>query len=58
MEGIKNYSEMRHKEKTAKWELTQATAGKNVKEIKSMVLKRMMVLFYDFSFVLPRDSCS
>jgi hypothetical protein len=49
MEGIKTYSGLWHKEKTAKWKVTQATAGKNAEESETLGLKRMMVLLYEMS---------
>jgi hypothetical protein len=40
---------MWHKEKTAKWKVTQATAGKNAEESESLGLKRMLVLLYEMA---------
>ena len=49
MEGVKTYSGQWHKEKTAKWKVTQATAGKNAEESESLGLKRMLVLLYEMA---------
>ena len=49
MEGVKTFSGMWHKEKTAKWKVTQSTAGKNQEESETTALKRTMVLLYEMS---------
>jgi hypothetical protein len=49
MEGVKTYCGSWHKEKTAKWKVTQATAGKNAEESESQGLKRLLVLLYEMA---------
>jgi len=49
MEGVKTFGGMWHKEKMAKWKVTQSTAGKNQEESETTALKRTMVLLYEMS---------
>ena len=49
MEDVKTCGGMWHKEKTAKWKVTQSTAGKNQEESETTALKRTMVLLYEMS---------